>query len=277
MRRIVHLSDVHFGRVDDGTVKRAVESINRLEPNVVVVSGDLTQRARTREFIAAKQFLNALPKPQIVVPGNHDIPLYNVIDRFAKPLDKFKRFITDDMTPKYVDDEVAVIGVNTARSLVIKGGRINEEQIEAIKSVMCHVSNDALKVVATHHPFDLPEGHGDGDIVGRARMAIPQIAECGADVFLAGHLHVSHVGSTAKRYDLSDGKAALVVQAGTATSVRSRGEAQSFNVLDFENPRLVIRRMELRSIDGGFEAAEHFHFEHTSKGWQRRTEQLGEI
>src|SRR5437764_11171496 len=113
MRRIVHLSDVHFGRVDDQTVERAIESINRLEPNVVVLSGDLTQRARTSEFIAAQQFLNALPKPQIVVPGNHDIPLYNVIDRFARPLDKFRKYITDEPMPKYVDEELAVVGINT--------------------------------------------------------------------------------------------------------------------------------------------------------------------
>jgi 3',5'-cyclic AMP phosphodiesterase CpdA len=269
MRRLVHLSDVHFGRVDDQTVERAIESINRLEPHVVVVSGDLTQRARSSEFIAARQFLDALPKPQIVVPGNHDIPLYNMIDRFARPLDKFRKYITDEPIPKYVDEQIAVVGINTARSLVVKGGRINAEQIEAIKDTMCHVPDDALKVVATHHPFDLPEGHNERDIVGRARLAIPKIAECGADVFLAGHLHVTHIGSTAKRYDLENGKAALVVQAGTATSVRSRGEAQSFNVLVFEHPRLTIRRMEFRSVARGFEPAEHFYYEHSKNGWNR--------
>jgi len=269
VRRIVHLSDVHFGRVDEHTVERAIESINGLEPNVVVVSGDLTQRARKQEFIAAKQFLDALPKPQIVVPGNHDVPLYNVIDRFARPLDKFRTYITDDLTPTYVDDEMAVVGVNTARSLVIKGGRINAEQIEAIRQTMCHVPDEALKIVATHHPFDLPEGHHERDIVGRARLAVPKLAECGADVFLAGHLHISHIGSTAKRYDLENGKAALVVQAGTATSVRSRGEAQSFNVLEFEHPKLSIRRMEFRSIEKGFEPAEDFHYEQSKNGWSR--------
>ena len=269
MRRIAHLSDVHFGRVDDQTVERAIVSINGLDPHVVVVSGDLTQRARSSEFIAAKRFLDSLPKPQIVVPGNHDIPLYNVIDRFARPLDKFRKYISDEPMPKYVDDQLAVIGINTARSLVVKGGRINAEQIEAIKQTMCHVPDDALKVVATHHPFDLAGGHNEREIVGRARMAIPRIAECGADVFLAGHLHVTHIGSTAKRYNLDNGKAALVVQAGTATSVRSRGEAQSFNVLEFEHPRLTIRRMEFRSVERGFEAAEYFHYEQSKNGWSR--------
>ena len=93
MRRIAHLSDIHFGRVDEQVVARAVEKINELEPDLVVVSGDLTQRARTREFAAARDFLDSLPKPQLVVPGNHDVPLYNVFDRFARPLEKFQRFI----------------------------------------------------------------------------------------------------------------------------------------------------------------------------------------
>lgn len=269
MRRIVHLSDVHFGRVDERTVDCAIKAVNALEPDVVVVSGDLTQRARTREFLAARQFLDALPKPQIVVPGNHDVPLYNVIHRFVQPLDKFRRYITDESMPKFIDDELAVIGINTARSLVIKGGRINAEQVEAIKQVMCQAPDMALKVIATHHPFDLPTGHNESDIVGRARMAVPLIAECRADVFLAGHLHVSHIGTTARRYDLDDGKAALVVQAGTATSIRSRGEAQSFNVLEFEHPKLTIRRMELQSVERGFEPSEQFIFEHHHNGWTR--------
>jgi len=269
VRRIVHLSDVHFGRVDDRVVERAIEKVNELGPHVVVVSGDLTQRARSREFIAAREFLDSLPKPQIVVPGNHDVPLYNVFNRFARPLDKFRRYITDDMTPSYTDDELAVVGINTARSLVVKGGRINAAQIDSIRQIMCAVRDDVLKIVATHHPFDLPEGKDERDIVGRAKLAVPQLADCGADVFLAGHLHVSHVGSTAKRYELQNGKSALVVQAGTATSIRSRGEAQSFNVLEFDHPELAIRRMEFRSGEKGFELAEEFLYSQAENGWQR--------
>src|SRR3954462_13344284 len=123
MRRILDLSDIHYGRVDEQVVARAVEKINELERDLVAISGDLTQRARTREFAAARDFLDSLPKPQLVVPGNHDVPLYNVFDRFARPLEKFQRFISDDLMPAYVDDELAVVGVNTARSMVVKGGR----------------------------------------------------------------------------------------------------------------------------------------------------------
>src|SRR5882672_7941733 len=130
MRSIVHLSDIHFGRVDAAVVGPLIETINQIAPDVVAVSGDLTQRARSRQFIEARAFLDELPKPQIVVPGNHDVPLHNVFTRFARPLAKYRRYINEDLRPFYHDEELAVLGVNTARSLTIKGGRINEEQID---------------------------------------------------------------------------------------------------------------------------------------------------
>ena len=172
MRKIVHLSDIHFGRVDRNVVERVIETINEIGPDIVVVSGDLTQRAKTSEFIEAKQFLDKLPKPQIVVPGNHDVPLYNVFDRFFRPLEKFRQYITEDLTPTFVDQEMAIVGVNTARSLVVKGGRVNRQQITHIQNIMCDVPQEALKVVVTHHPFDVPEHHDERDIVGRARLAM---------------------------------------------------------------------------------------------------------
>jgi 3',5'-cyclic AMP phosphodiesterase CpdA len=267
MRRIVHLSDIHFGSVDMAVADRAAEKVNMLSPDVVVVSGDLTQRARSKEFRAARIFLDELPLPQIVVPGNHDVPLYNVYHRFAKPLDKFRKYITDDLTPAYIDDEIAVVGINTARSMAIKGGRINERQVAAIKRQFGQLPDDTLKVIVTHHPFDLPEGHKGRDIVGRAEKLMSTIADCGADVFLAGHLHMSHFGNTAKRYKLENGRAALVIQAGTATSTRARGEAHSFNVIEFEHPMLTVRKLDCQSLELGFREVQTRRYEHTAQGW----------
>jgi 3',5'-cyclic AMP phosphodiesterase CpdA len=129
MRTLVHLSDIHFGRVDQAIIEPLINLITELKPDVVAVSGDLTQRARSQQFKEARAFLDRLPKPQIVVPGNHDVPLYNIFARFITPLDKYRQFITEDLSPFYADEEVAVLGVNTARSLTIKGGRVNEEQV----------------------------------------------------------------------------------------------------------------------------------------------------
>ncbi|MEP6945047.1 MAG: metallophosphoesterase [Acidobacteriota bacterium] len=269
MRRIVHLSDIHFGTVDDAVAERAIEKITELDPDLVVVSGDLTQRARTQEFIDARAFLDRLPQPQIVVPGNHDVPLYNVYDRFFRGLDKYKKFITDDLTPIFVDDEIAVVGVNSARSMTIKGGRVNREQLEFIRSTLCGLSNDMLKVIVTHHPFDVPEGHNDDDLIGRAKLAFPVIAECGGDVFLSGHLHVSNIETTAKRYNIGDGRNAIVVQAGTATSGRIRGEAHSFNVLEFDRPTLRVMRLDCTERNKGFKTLEEKIYEQAEFGWER--------
>ncbi len=269
MRRIAHISDLHFGTVDPVVADNVVKTINELEPHLVVVSGDLTQRARTSQFVGAKQFLDRLPQPQIVVPGNHDVPMYNVFDRFISPLEKYRRYITDDLTPRYIDDEIAVIGINTTRSFTIKDGRINEAQIELIQKTMAPLPDTMLKVIVTHHPFDLPEGFDEDDIVGRAAKAMPRISKSGADVFLAGHLHVSHIVTTATRYKLEDGHSALVVQAGTATSHRVRGEPHSFNVLEFERPRMSITRYE--SVEAGepFTGVESKNYEQSDLGWNR--------
>src|SRR5258706_15051509 len=106
MRTLVHLSDIHFGRVDQAIINPLIQTICDLNPAVVAVSGDLTQRARAREFKDARAFLDALPRPQIVVPGNHDIPLHNVFLRFARPLDKYRRYISKDLSPSYADEEL---------------------------------------------------------------------------------------------------------------------------------------------------------------------------
>ncbi len=137
MRTIAHLSDIHFGRVDPLLVPPLIRAVNQSKPDLVAVSGDLTQRARSHQFKQAREFLDALPRPQIVVPGNHDVPLYNIFARFVEPLDKYRRYISDDLRPFYHDDEIAVLGVNTARSLTIKGGRINERQIEWMRDRLC--------------------------------------------------------------------------------------------------------------------------------------------
>src|SRR2546423_11611694 len=120
MRKLIHLSDLHFGRVDPVLIDPLIRVIREVAPDVVAVSGDLTQRARSYQFQQARFFLDALPKPQIIVPGNHDIPLHNVFARFLEPLTKYKRYIAEDLNPIYEDEEVAIVGVNTARSLVLK-------------------------------------------------------------------------------------------------------------------------------------------------------------
>lgn len=268
MRSIVHLSDIHFGRVNHQVIAPLIEAIARVNPDLVAVSGDLTQRARAPQFKAARAFLDRLPKPQIVVPGNHDVPLHNVAARFLQPLRKYRRYITDDLRPFYHDDEIAVLGVNTARSLTIKGGRVNREQVAWMSERLGACDPEVVKIVVTHHPFDLPEGHDKRKLVGRARMAMEALASCGADLFLAGHLHVSHTTHSATRYKIK-GHSALVVQAGTAASSRGRGEENSFNVVRVDRPHIAIERFEWQQQHGEFSLMTTERFRHTADGWVR--------
>jgi len=267
MRKIVHLSDLHFGRINPVVIDPLIRIVREVEPDVVAVSGDLTQRARSHQFQQARSFLDTLPQPQIVVPGNHDIPLHNVFARFVERLTKYKRYITDDLDPVYEDDELVVLGVNTARSSVWKGGRINETQIAQLKEKFCSLRREVVKAVVTHHPFDLPEGHNERALVGRARMAMTTLADCGADLFLAGHLHVSHTGHT-KRYKIR-GHSALVVQAGTATSTRERGEANSFNLLRIAYPDITVEKFAWNPSTTAFAVATREQFKYTAEGWIR--------
>ena len=241
MRTLVHLSDLHFGRVDQELLAPLRELVERIAPDVLVVSGDLTQRARPEQFEEARAFLDTMPGPQIIVPGNHDISLYNVFRRFVLPLARYKRYITDDLDPVYIDDEIAVLGVNTARSLTIKDGRVSRRQVEDIRKCLSGLGPSLTRIIVTHHPFDLPEHFEERDLVNRAPMAMKVFAETGVDILLAGHMHASHAGSTAERYEISE-YAALVVQAGTATSTRGRGEVNSFNVIRVEQQKVEIDR-----------------------------------
>ena len=267
MRTIVHLSDLHFGRVNPALIDPLIRIVSDVKPDLVAISGDLTQRARSYQFQQARSFLDVLPQPQIVVPGNHDIPLHNIFARFFEPLTKYKRYITDDLQPGYQDEEMVIIGVNTARSLVFKGGRINESQVSRLREKFCSFGREVVKVVVTHHPFDLPEGHDERHLVGRAKMAMTGLAACGADLFLAGHLHVSHMGHT-KRYEIS-GHSALVVQAGTATSTRERGEANSFNVLRIAYPTISVEKFAWDASTTSFAVATVEQFTQTVEGWMR--------
>ena len=129
MRTIAHISDLHFGRTDAVVVAGLREAVVAAQPDLVVVSGDLTQRARRHEFEEARDFLATLPEPQIVVPGNHDVPLYNAFARWLRPLARYRRYIGDETQALYTDDEITVLGINTARALTLKNGRINNSQV----------------------------------------------------------------------------------------------------------------------------------------------------
>ena len=266
MRTLVHLSDLHFGRVDPVVVGAVRETVQQLQPDLVAVSGDFTQRARARQFSDAREFLESLPKPQLIVPGNHDVPLHNVFARFFNPLGGYRRHMTSDLRPQYIDHEIAVIGTDTTRSFTIGGGGIRRRELRRIREAGKEADRSAVTILVAHHPFDEPHA---GATFGRARPgaeAVEQLAAEGIDVFLTGHLHVTFAGPTAKRYNIS-GRSAIVVEAGTATSTRVRGEPNAFNVLRIERQAIVVEHLVWNAGTGAFAPGEVQRFEQSPAGW----------
>jgi 3',5'-cyclic AMP phosphodiesterase CpdA len=267
MRTLVHLSDLHFGRTDPRLLQPLAALVNRLRPDLIVVSGDLTQRARAGQFAQARAWLDTLQAPKLVVPGNHDIPYYRVWERVLSPLALYQRHIDANVEPDFVDDELAVIGINTARSLTFKGGRINAAQLQRLRARLAPLPAARVKIVVTHHPFSLPKAAGENDLIGRAAMAMAVFHELGIDLLLAGHMHSSMAANTAERYPI-DGYAALVVQAGTATSTRGRGETNSFNVLRIDGAQVEIERHGWSEGHLDYQPAERQRYVRGGLGWQ---------
>ncbi|HWL17484.1 MAG TPA: metallophosphoesterase [Opitutus sp.] len=263
MTTIAHLSDLHFGTEIPAVVAALAAELQERRPSLVVVSGDLTQRARRSQFRHARAWLDQLPRPQLVVPGNHDVPLYDVVRRFLAPLARYRRFISTDPNPFLLHDEVAVIGLNTARSFTWKSGRISAEQLRLLEQRL-NGAGARLKVVVTHHPF-LPPPDGIGiDLVGRAALAIPILAAGGADLLLAGHLHRGYSGDVRSHYPASQ-RAIIAAQAGTATSGRTRHEANAYNWIALSGDRLEF---EIRAWSGaGFRPLNTRGYRRYPDGW----------
>jgi 3',5'-cyclic AMP phosphodiesterase CpdA len=242
MARLVHLSDLHFGAHDEKLVEAVERRVDQLKPDLVVISGDFTQRARTEQFREACLFLERLQHAGhevLGVPGNHDVPLYDVLRRFLSPLARYRRFIDDNLCPFVELPGLAVLGINTARSLTFKDGRINQDQVNFIRDTFSRTPRDAFRVLVTHHPmFALEVGDELTPAIGRQEMALDAVQEAGVDMLLAGHNH--HASSHSASDLVTRAGGALVVQAGTATSTRVRELEQSFNGIDVADEAVTI-------------------------------------
>lgn len=230
--RILHLSDLHFGRDRPELEGPLVHTVNRLAPDLVVVSGDFTQRARVGQFEQAQAFLSKLTPPTLSVPGNHDTPLDNLFLRFLRPFHRYKRHISRQLEPTIETDEAVIAGVNTVNRFSWQRGRLSGHTIRGISRAF-EPAGERLRVVVLHHPLE----HGpevEKRLMRGAHKALIALDEAGADVVLSGHLH----NTVTRPFAVAPG--CLFVQAGTGLSNRLRGERNMFNLLTATRDKIVI-------------------------------------
>ncbi|MDB4953348.1 MAG: metallophosphoesterase [Myxococcales bacterium] len=240
MKTIAHISDLHFGTEDPHITTELLAELDGRRgpiPSLVAVSGDLSQRARISELAACRSFLDRLPGPYLVVPGNHDVPLFDLPTRFMRPFERYRQIITSTLCPSYVDDELAAVGINTAHGFTFKGGRITREQAEVARAQLTSLPTH-WKVVVAHHPFVLPAGGRPHDRVLGADEAIPILEDAEVNLILSGHLHVAYASDVAGFRNAD--KKIVAVHAGTCISTRLRGEPNGYNHLTIVGDEVTI-------------------------------------
>jgi hypothetical protein len=187
------------------------------------------------------------------------------VRRLASPLGYYRRIVSDDLTPFFAIPGLAILGVNTARAGRWKDGRLSVGQIDLIRSRFCSVGTPAFKVLVTHHPFLPPPGEQEPALVERGGHALTVAERCGVDLLLAGHLHLGYTGDV-RTYHVAVRRSILVAQAGTATSVRTRGEPNGYNLVRLDAPfvELVARVWSGRAFD----TRKAERFERVRDGWR---------
>lgn len=239
MPKILHVSDLHFGAPYLPRVGEALQRVaGELPLDAVIVSGDLTQRAKPEQFEAARQFIDSLPDvPKLIIPGNHDVALYRLWERFSRPYELYQKYIDDRLDLVLEIPGIRFVGLNsTSPRRAISNGRIHKEQLEFTKRAFVDAPKGTARIVVAHHHFAPAPDFLHDEIMPKARRAIETFQELGVEMILGGHLHRAYIGNSLDFYPgVQRNRGITIVQCGTSTSRRGRGrekEKNSFNVID---------------------------------------------
>lgn len=268
-RRIVHCSDLHFGRgFQPALADKLLEQIEVLQPDAVVVSGDLTMRARPGQFSLARDFLRQIRVPLLVIPGNHDVPLYNIFVRLLAPFDNYLRY-TEGLGTKTLElPGVALYGINSINPHRHQQGRFSREQIEQMTHWMHDKPAGTWRIAVAHQHFVAIPGYYRPGAIRDAQRVLGALSKAGIHGVLCGHMHFKYIGSSRDFFPLIERPVALI-HAGTATSRRLRGnfeQVNSFNVLDFAPEQFVVTPYDWNETHRHFAPGEHSVFDRAFYG-----------
>ncbi len=261
MTVLLHLSDTHFG-TEEAPVVAAVQALAREHrPDALVLSGDITQRARSAQFAAARAFVDALGVAHVLVlPGNHDIPLYNLAARLFSPYGKYKACFGDELEPELVLPDVLLLGVNTTRPERHKDGEVSRRQIRRVSERLRGAPREQLRIVVTHQPACVMRPEDEKNRLHGGEEAVQAWSRAGADLVLGGHIHLPYVSDLCARAGEGTPRAMYCVQAGTALSRRVRhGTPNSLNMIRWESPapgeprKVCVERWDYDLADARFE------------------------
>lgn len=268
MFKLLHISDLHFGPFYRDKVGEAVQRLaSEAKPDVIVVSGDFTQRAESAQFAQAKAYLDRLPNvPRVVVPGNHDLPLYRVMERFRDPHGLYREFISAELDSVSRFDGAVIVGLDsTAPRRAISNGRIHERQLDFCREAFSDTRDECAKIVVTHHHFASASDDERDQVLPKAERAMRQFIEMGVDLILGGHLHRSFIGDSLDLFpSLRSGHQGIViVQCGTTTSSHGRGresEGNSLNVIEVTADLLHVTHYLYYDDEDRFESVSNHSF-----------------
>lgn len=260
MTRILHLSDIHFGAVDERLIDQVISLAQDLRPDATIVSGDLTQRARPEQFAKARVFMDRLPGPVACVPGNHDMPLYNILLRLTAPFARFRRIVDAEVEPTVTLPGAVIQGVNTADPYAWKTGRLRPASVARLDQAFAAAGLDTLRVAVLHHA-PVPAADGTPADIAAPPEVLAALARAGTDVVLSGHTHMPHAGFAETAAGI------LFLQVGTAISTRLKTNTNDFAMIELA-PTSVTRHAWLARQGGPFIAQRPLRFLKTATGWQ---------
>jgi 3',5'-cyclic AMP phosphodiesterase CpdA len=268
LRSILHISDVHFGPAHQPDRAAAVLAlVEQRRPDFVVVSGDLTLRAKPHQFRAARRWLDQIKAPVLAVPGNHDVPLYRVWERLGAPYAAYRRHFDSNLEPTIGDDEVAIVGLNTAHGLTLTGGRLRPIQLRSAVAALAAADVGAFRIAVLHHHLVMPPTGKAGGVLRGAARALYELSIAGVDLVLSGHLHRSFLAQAAALADRQSPM--LILHSGTTTSGRGRVEESGRNTLNWieVTPELLtIASMRWEGEAAGFEELRRSSFPRPPSG-----------